>query len=214
MLGLKLSRPIVSLLKACFTFPPIGPFHRVVVQSPKMKRLIAYLFLFLYSYNLAGYLVVFSVRQNLVRSEVKRALKASVPQAELIRFAFHTSSLEQGDYPLQWIEDNEFRYAGGMFDIVRSHTTGDTTYFFCVNDIQEEELFVDLDNHVRHEMGNQCSGGGLDAFKDAFKESYSKGCTIPIVLPTELIHPAPFASMYKSIVLDTASPPPKTFPTA
>ena len=174
-----------------------------------MKRLFAYLFLFLYSYNLAGYLVVFSVRQNLVRSEMKRALKASVPQSELTPFAFHTASLEQGKYPLQWIESNEFRFAGGMYDIVRSHTAGDTTYYLCVNDTQEEELFADLDNHVKREMGNQSSRGGLDAFKDVFKESYSGRCTVSVVLPMEMINPAPLADMYESIVLDIASPPPR-----
>lgn len=173
-----------------------------------MKRVFAYLFLFLYSYNLAGYLVVFSVRQNLVRSEIKRMLKESVPQSDLIPLAFHTQSLEQGKYPLQWIHDREFRYAGGMYDIVRSHTTGDSTYYLCVNDVQEEVLFADLDSHVQREMGSQ--SGRLDAFKDVFKESFAGGHLVSIVLPLQMTCPDQIPDMYESIVLDITSPPPRT----
>ena len=203
---MKLSQPIVrfSLSKK----PDFAPQSGQVFTNPDMKRTFAYLFLFLYSYNLAGYLVVFSVRQDHVRSEIKRMLKESVPQSDLLQLVFHTQSLEQGQYPLQWIEDHEFRYAGGMYDIVRSHTTGDSTYYLCVNDIQEEALFADLDSHVQREMGSQ--SGRLDAFKDVFKESFVERHIVAIVLPLQLTCPDQIADMYESIVPDIAFPPPRT----
>jgi hypothetical protein len=133
-----------------------------------MRRLFALIFLFLYVYNIAGYLAVFSAMQFRIRSEVKKALKASVPESELTSFAFPTSSIE---YSVQWIEDHEFRYNGNLYDIVRSHTCGDTTYFACINDAQEEQLFDHLDNHVQRHMGDSGQSGKFDSFKDVFKDS-------------------------------------------
>jgi hypothetical protein len=172
-----------------------------------MKRTFAYLFLLLYVYNLAGYLVVFSVRQNLVRSEIKRTIKESVPLSEFIQFVFHTESLGNGMQNLQWIDDHEFRYAGGMYDIVRSHTAGDSTFFLCVNDVQEEVLFADLDSHVQREMGNK--SGMLDAFRDVFKNSHTvshgSGPALTVIAASGL--PAP--DLYESCTPEISSPPPR-----
>jgi hypothetical protein len=172
-----------------------------------MKRTFAYLFLFLYSYNLAGYLVVFSVRQNIVRSEIKKMLKESVPHSDLILLTFHTTSLQQGKYPLQWIENHEFRYAGGMYDIVHSRTSADSTHYLCVNDVQEEALFADLDSHVQREMGSQ--GARLDAFKDAFKNSFTDRFPDLPVLTVIATNGPPIQTLYESVVADVASPPPR-----
>lgn len=138
-----------------------------------MKRFFALLFLFLYVYNLVGYLAVFSFLQYRIHGEVKRMLKASVPASELILFAFHTAKLENGEYPLQWLKKNEFRYRGGMFDIVTSRVNRDSTYFMCINDIQEERLFKNIGNHVQRHMNDSNDQKNLDAFKDILKMSYT-----------------------------------------
>ena len=137
-----------------------------------MRRSFALVFLFLYLYNIAGYLAVFSVLQYRIRTEVKKMIKESVPQSELIQFAFYTSSLERGDYHLQWTKENEFRHAGSMYDIVRSHISGDSTYFLCVNDVQEDHLFASLDSHVQRHMGDSGLAGKFDSFKNVFQDSY------------------------------------------
>jgi hypothetical protein len=172
-----------------------------------MRRCIAYLFLFLYLYNLAGYLAVFSVRQNLVRSEIKKMLKESVPPSELIQLAFHSATLEAGGYPIQWIEDHEFRYAGGMYDIVRSRSTADSTYFLCVNDVQEEQLFANLDSHVQREMGSQ--GVMLDGFKDVYKNSYRDRTPVESALIVVATHEPPAQRVYESIEPEVNPPPPR-----
>lgn len=175
-----------------------------------MRRLVACLFLLLYCYNMAGYLAVFSARQNAIRSEMKKLIKESVPRSELILFAFHTPSLREGTYPLQWLDDHEFRYAGGMYDIVHTTVGSDTTYYLCVNDVQEERLFADLDNHVRREMGHPDKQAMLDAFKDVFKDSYiplhDDACHLPLVV---LGYPSS-SENYLSVTLDVPFPPPRS----
>jgi hypothetical protein len=139
-----------------------------------MRRLFSILFIALYFYNLAGYLLLFSVRVNQIKKEVKQSLKEGVPDSELVFFVFHTASLQENLYHLKWIEPHEFRLGGSMYDIVRSHTSGDSTYFECVNDAKEEELFAHLDAHVHRHMANPERQGALDAFKDLFKNSYTQ----------------------------------------
>lgn len=138
-----------------------------------MKRFLILLFLFLYVYNLVGYLAVFSFLQYRIHGEVKRMLKASIPASELIHFTFHTSKLENGEYSLQWIKKNEFRYGGGMFDIVASRVSRDSTHFLCINDIQEERLFKNISNHVQRHMNDSSDQKNLDAFKDILKKSHT-----------------------------------------
>ncbi len=143
-----------------------------------MKKFVAIVFLSLYVYNIAGYLALFAVMQQRARAEIKKALKLSVPEHELHHFAFHTYSLQAGHYPIQWIEEHEFRYNGGMYDIVRSHTKHDTTYFVCVNDVQEERLFAHLDSHVQRHMGDSGQPGKFDSFKDVFKDSLARAAYV------------------------------------
>lgn len=139
-----------------------------------MKKFVAIIFLSLYIYNIAGYLALFAVMQQRARAEIKKSLKQSVPEHELHHFAFHTPSLDTGVYPIQWIDDHEFRYNGSMYDIVRQLRVQDTTYFVCVNDIQEERLFAHLDSHVQRHMGDSGQPGKLDPFKDVFKDSLTR----------------------------------------
>lgn len=174
-----------------------------------MRRFIIAVFLLLYFYNFFGYIAVFSFLQYRVRSEVKKMLKESVPTSDLILFAFHTPTLDSNGYSLRWIKSYEFRYAGGLYDVVRSYTGNDTTYFLCLNDSKEERLFENLDNHVRREMGHSGHQGMLDAFKNVFKDSIPPQCEILRNLFV-LVSLIPWtAEEYQSIVLDVPSPPPR-----
>lgn len=169
-----------------------------------MRRFVVILFLFLYFYNTVGYLALIAVLQYRVRTEVKELLKHSVPDSALITLAFPTHSLRSSDV-LQWLDDHEFRYGKNLYDVVRSFTRGDTTYFVCLNDTQEELLLEHLDDHVQRQMGTSGLADRLDAFKDVFKNSLTEtslllpqlwacGSTylFPIVMPAQF-EPTPSA---------------------
>jgi hypothetical protein len=48
-----------------------------------------------------------------------------------------------------WKHSREFSYKGSMYDIVRTDTINQNTFlFYCVNDIQEKQLFANLDKMV------------------------------------------------------------------
>lgn len=177
-----------------------------------MKRCISIFFIILYLYNFAGYLVIFSVLRDRVKADVKHQLKETVPDSESVILAFHTHSLAHGVYPIQWMEEYEFRYAGEMFDVIRSFVVGDTTYVVCFNDVKENLLLADLDAHVNQHMGDSGSRASLDAFKDVFKDSFPHSL-LPAILLAEIgmvISVRP--SQYRSPNPDVPFHPPRSLP--
>jgi len=80
--------------------------------------------------------------------EVKQRIKRSVPAQELVLIRVTGESASA----LEWIKSFEFRYRGNLYDIVRTGQAGDTTFYYCINDVQEERLFAGLDGHVRRQM--------------------------------------------------------------
>lgn len=113
-----------------------------------MRRSVSILLLTLYLGNLYGGLASFFAAQAQVRREIKQRIKQSVPEAELVLIAVTPETASS----LRWLESHEFRYRGGMYDVVRTAVSGDTTRYFCINDVQEERLFAALDEHVRKQM--------------------------------------------------------------
>lgn len=175
-----------------------------------LKRYFALVFLSLYLYNIVGYLVIFSYLQYRVRCEVKQMLKASFPVHDLTTFAFQNEGLANDRYPLQWVDDHEFRYSGKMYDIVRSHISGDSTYFTCINDTQEEQLFEHLDNQVQRNMADSGQPSKLDAFKDVFKDSLARFHPLFARLVAEASVVPAFYNGYISIEPDTPFLPPRS----
>lgn len=174
-----------------------------------MKRFFAILFVSLYLYNIVGYLAVFTFLQYRVRSEVKLMLKSSVPESNLAHFTFHTRELQEGRYKIKWIKSNEFMMDGKLYDVVRTLAVGDSTSFQCINDVQEERLFVDLNEHVRRQMGHSEQPNKLDSFKDVFKDSFAKSAIIVVILPTMEPVSTLAEQHYMSVALEVPFLPPR-----
>ena len=174
-----------------------------------MKRFFAILFISLYLYNIVGYLAVFTFLQYRVRSEVKLILKSSFPESNLAHFTFHTRQLQDGLYKIRWIKSNEFMMDGKLYDVVRTFTVGDSTSLHCINDVQEERLFADLNEHVRRQMGHSEQPNKLDSFKDVFKDSFSKSAIFIAILP--ILEPVSILAEqhYMSIALEVPFLPPR-----
>lgn len=112
-----------------------------------MKKPIAILFLALILFQLTGFLIVFKIKQNAIRKEIKLLIKNGVPENELFTIEFNSSN--QMDF--DWKHSKEFAYKGNMYDIVRTDTINQSTYlFYCVNDFQEKQLFANLDQIISH----------------------------------------------------------------
>ncbi|HEX9656168.1 MAG TPA: hypothetical protein VGB89_04515 [Bacteroidota bacterium] len=107
-----------------------------------------------YLVYLFGFVVAFHILQGDIRKDVKLQLKQTVPDVELVVIPAH----ENDTHEFQWMKENEFRYRGGLYDIVKTRVTTDTTYYYCINDLQEERLFENLGEEVRkHTQNNKAA---------------------------------------------------------
>jgi len=183
--------------------PSVGPNYRDAL----VKRVIAILFLTLYVYNIAGYYAVFKALQCEVRADIKRQVKETVPEDELFLIAVPLGA----ENMLQWLKEHEFRYQGSLYDVVRHHTSNDTTYYHCVNDTQEEQLFENLEAHVRA----QTNSGGLpqkaaDVFKNIAKDYFPQRSVVELHLPSGTIVTGAAEILFASFTPDVLTPPPRS----
>lgn len=99
-----------------------------------------------------GTLILFKLQQHSIRQEIKQRITAGVPEEELVLLKIPKALERTDDAVFQRMHDSEFRYCGQMYDIVRAEAHGDTTWYYCISDDQETELFACLDAMIEREM--------------------------------------------------------------
>ena len=120
----------------------------------RLKKFVSIFLSVLILYNILGYIVVFQSYRFSIRREVKRKIKNALPESELIVIRLTAEDMLNGKNAYKKIDKNEFRLSGKLYDIVRRSTKGDTTLFYCINDKQEEQLFSNLDAHIKRHLDN------------------------------------------------------------
>ncbi|MBI4535318.1 MAG: hypothetical protein HY708_03505 [Ignavibacteriae bacterium] len=188
-------------------FSPAENSFPTARPSAIVKKGFALIFLAVYLYNIVGYLAVFGVLQYRVKQEIKQVIKASVPADELIVIAVK----EGEEYILDWIEDHEFRLNGKLFDIVRQQVSSDTTYYFCINDVQEEKLFENLDEHVRNHINSHGQQGksAKDISRDTCKDQFTPPLNSTTAHLECVARLSPKELTYFSRTVDVPTPPPR-----
>ena len=77
-----------------------------------------------------------SLQRQVYRKQVKRMIKHSLRKDECVRLAFHERELTA----LDWKHDKEFRYRGGMYDVIHRENRSDSIVLFCWWDAEENRL--------------------------------------------------------------------------
>ena len=116
-----------------------------------LKKLAAILLTLLICFSTVGYYIVFKTSQLKVKSEIKKLIKNSVPEDQLV--VFRLSPENQNDF--EWLHSKEFRYKGNMYDIVRKTViSASETDLYCIHDVKETGLFAHLDFLVKEAMNH------------------------------------------------------------
>ncbi len=174
-----------------------------------MKRLLAVILLLLYLYNFVGYLILFAVIQSKVHREVTLAFKKKLLDSELVRLSFATAKLHNGPCGIVWMKEKEFRFKGMMYDVFRSFQDGDTTHFLCINDAQEERLFVNLEGHVRRHVSEDKRFGKLEMLKNSLNDSFTTSPLRLLDLEDTGLFVSSSTHSFESTLLDPPFHPPR-----
>ncbi|MEI6124198.1 MAG: hypothetical protein WCQ95_11295 [Bacteroidota bacterium] len=87
--------------------------------------------------------------QIFVRSQIKQSIKNNLPDSQLILIKLTKTDILTAKNGYRKNNNTEFRLGGNLYDIVRQKTHADTTYYYCINDRKEEQLFAKLDSHIK-----------------------------------------------------------------
>lgn len=86
-----------------------------------------------------------------VKKEVKREILAGMDKNELVLLKFTKDEIKN---QLNWKHSKEFEYKGEMYDVIKTETLGDTTYYWLWCDNKETFLNKQLDQLVAIALGN------------------------------------------------------------
>lgn len=110
-----------------------------------MKKILSILLIAVYIANAGGIIFLFVIRKNQFNNEFRNFLKYNLKDHELKKIAIPLRGLP--DNIFRMIESDEFRYMGKMYDIVREKAVGDSVFYYCYCDENEENFlqkFSDL----------------------------------------------------------------------
>ena len=107
----------------------------------KVRKFILFGFIALLSYQFVGFFTFVELEHYFIRKQIKKAIKLSVPENQLIQFHFTAKE----SHKLNWVKPHEFRLNGRFYDVIYKHKTNGVWYFQCIDDRQETVLFEKLD---------------------------------------------------------------------
>lgn len=82
---------------------------------------------------------------------MKSKIRSGIDRKNLILISLHASAVES---ELHWIKSYEFRYRGGMFDVVETTRSNDTIHYLCYPDEKENELYKKITRMVNNAFGH------------------------------------------------------------
>jgi hypothetical protein len=106
-----------------------------------VRKFILLSFVALLTYQFVGFFTFVEIEHFLIRKQIKKAIKLSVPENQLIKFHFTAKESQN----LNWVKPHEFRLNGRFYDVLHKQKVKGVWYFQCIDDRQETALFEKLD---------------------------------------------------------------------
>lgn len=114
-----------------------------------IKLLANILIVSLLLFQSAGMGLIYSLQLGAARHEVKQRLKHGVPEEDRVLLKIPLSLEQTENDVFHRVHAGEFRYKGEMYDILKSESHGDTTWYVCIHDVKESGIFKQLDEQVK-----------------------------------------------------------------
>ncbi len=170
-----------------------------------MREKISYILLVIFVYSIIGYYPIFILMQNSVKEEMKERIKNVIPSEEMIIFNFNET-----DYmDLVWEDDNEFRYKGDMYDVIRIvKSENNNIRVYCIDDKKETKLLADFEKQTQN---NSTDGQQKQNIVKLFTSFYLLVKESNSFIPDKLVLSAfDFKKSFISFIGDIPAPPPKS----
>jgi hypothetical protein len=173
-----------------------------------LKKTISILLCLALLTNSVGFLIIFKFLQSQAQSDIKAMLQCEIPmeKLELIAISNHNQ------YKQNWKkENNEFLYEGRMYDVVKMKISKDTTYYYCINDTREEDLFANQAELIKQNVNDSIAHNktAQKLFQQLVQDYFFSKSELNLFAGISRLNPANLRNNYSSFILDIPSPPPK-----
>ncbi|UKJ07481.1 hypothetical protein [Solitalea lacus] len=100
-----------------------------------MKRIVPILLLIILLFQFEGASLLFFLRHRQIKSEVYTQISQNLTSdLSIVKISKHS----QRDLDFQWVEEDEVRYKGKMYDVVAKEEKGDTIILKCIADHKDD----------------------------------------------------------------------------
>ena len=174
-----------------------------------MKKFFTTILLFLLLLQSAGMLLVFLYSNYSHKRGMREFLSGNINEKnlELIKLSFLTA---KSDYNFQRLDDYEIALGAKRYDVFKEKVRGDTVYFYCLRDEKEEEIYSRLNSFLMNRINARIPKANI----------VSQLLTVAAIYyssdkprDTHLFSsPKSYYSshvLYRSVILDKDSPPPR-----
>jgi hypothetical protein len=104
-----------------------------------MKKCSSILVLGFFLFNTMGYYFVYKVNQSIIQSEIRNIIRSGIHEEMYILVKVEHPA-DNPDFRL--LDHNEFSYCGKLYDIASETVKENVTWYYCINDKQEERLIA------------------------------------------------------------------------
>lgn len=173
-----------------------------------MNKIIAIFLTTVFALNLLGPIVVFKVQQYEARREAVQHIKNGLPDACLTQIFIKKEHLKS----LLWLDNDEFRYRGKMYDVVKGQKDGKgNIVYYCYDDTLESFLYTRLQKHVKNLKKTKKTRNA--SVKITFKY-FPRKTTYSVVRNSESLKQREhsffnYTFFYNAPMLEISGPPPK-----
>ena len=171
-----------------------------------LKKLIVIFLAACLLLDFTGYHIIFCLRQEAVKAEMKEAIRTQTYSEDETDFIFSLND-KQGIKQLDWEGDDEFSFNGEMYDVIEKKTENGKRLIRAIADQQETAL---LKNAKDHWDQNEKSNKAADELYHLLQSLFHSSGTEEFVFIKPSVNKISFISLQlPSEVTKIPTPPPR-----
>lgn len=165
-----------------------------------MKKYLNIFLLITIFLNTSGYVLIYKKQQYDIKKEMFRKISTIIDLRLLTKLKLSKTSLPE------WKDENEIKFNGSLYDIVKKEDKGSYVILYCINDQKEENVLKNFSKHFDDQNKNSSSKRTIAVF------SFNAVVNFIYTLHKESVFSENIIAnkdCYKSIIKNITSPPPK-----
>lgn len=120
-----------------------------------MKKIFSIFLVLSFLFNAAGYLLIFLILQSSLKENAAERIIAGDKNSSITMVVLAEKEFKEGVSELKFFDENEFSFKGKMYDIIKKENRNDSVYFYCLADLEEDDLNLAFSkNGTSEERGN------------------------------------------------------------